>query len=102
MARKPPIIANGRNTGAVDIDELIAKTKVIRRGGTPCWAKALDGKVKQYLDRLRAMFERGEHFNLEEALKQAQQVFGVQIKTTAFRKHISGRCGCNDQKRTER
>ncbi len=85
MPTKPPTV-----------EELLERTEILQRGGPRCWAARLEGNAKLFIEGCQKKIENDEPFHPATALRIAQETFGINIKITAFTKHITKKCGCYD------
>jgi hypothetical protein len=70
-----------------------------KRGGPSCWALNADGELKEFLDFCIEMERKRGEYNREEALRQAQEFYGVKIKRNVFISHVTEQCSCDGQKK---
>ena len=102
-ARRQTVVTDGIDFDKVNVNEMLERTGTgEHRGGVKCWAYGVDGKLKEFLDGCSERIKQGKPFRMSLALEQAQMFLGVNVRISAFRNHVLGRCSCRERENSER
>lgn len=79
----------------VDLDSLVARTLVVKKGSV-CWASSVkDPQAIELIRRLRELRRTNNFVNSNEVMKILQETFNIRVSARAVRSHLAGECRCD-------
>lgn len=77
-----------------DIEALVDRASGLKRQGPRCWAEALTGEAKDFMEAVERRIADGDRFTYPRIAEVLDEEFGVKIGPHTVGAHLKRRCRC--------